>query len=168
MRRAEYDGDPWSGHLSFPGGRVEPGESVLEGAVREVEEELGVALPSHALLGELDEVRTMGPLPPLVIRPFVFALEERPVLVPNEEVAAVHQLPMDHLLADEGRGLMRHPWRDTELSLPRVDFDGVRLWGLTLHMVDDLLHRLDGRGRGLARIGQSGEPPWTARRRSSG
>ncbi len=44
--------------------------------------------------------------------------------------------------------LERHGRR---MSLPRVDFDGVRLWGLTLHMIDDLLHRLDGRGRGLAR-----------------
>ncbi|MFK7930652.1 MAG: CoA pyrophosphatase [Myxococcota bacterium] len=164
MQRAVYEGDPWSGQLSFPGGRVEAGETVLEGAVREVREELGFQLLPSQLLGELDEVRTMGPLPPLVIRPFVFALDESPILDTNEEVARVHRLALQQLLANEGRGPMRHPWRDQELVLPRVDFDTVRLWGLTLHMVDDLLHRLDGRGRGLARVQGAPATPWDAER----
>ena len=151
IRRAEHPGDPWSGHVSFPGGRVEPGEDVLSAAVRETCEELSLDLSEAQLLGELDEVATRGPL---------FAIDSLPEVRPNYEVAAVHTLGLPQLLANQGRGTMRHPWRGHELVLPRVDFDGVRLWGLTLHMVDDLLHRLDGNGRGLDRVDLPGSTPW--------
>lgn len=165
IRRAEYEGDPWSGHVSFPGGRVEAGEDPLTAAIRETCEELSLDLSRAQLLGELDEVATMGPLPKLVIRPYVFAVDALPQVQPNREVAAVHTVGLPELLANDGRGTMRHPWRGTELVLPRVDFDGVRLWGLTLHMVDDLLHRLDGRGRGLDRVDVPGRTPWEDPRR---
>ena len=160
IRRAEYPGDPWSGHISFPGGRVEAGEDFLDAAIRETCEELSLDLSEAALLGELDDVATRGPLPQIVIRPYVFAVETLPEVRPNHEVAGVHLLGLSQLLANDGRGTMHHPWRGHELVLPRVDFDGVRLWGLTLYMVDDLLDRLDGGGRGLARIGVETSTPW--------
>lgn len=162
MKRSEFEGDPWSGHVSFPGGRVEEGETILDAAVRETLEEVGLDLGRAELLGELDEVVTRGPLPPLVIRPHVFHLPEVPSLRLNEEVASVHRLGLDALLDNAGRGTMVHPWRDHRLIFPRVDFDGVRLWGLTLHMVDDLLDRLDGGGRGMARIEGGSSTPWEA------
>ena len=168
MLRARYAGDPWSGHISFPGGRVEAGEGVLDAAIRETLEEIGLRLSAEHLLGELDEVRTQGPLPPLVIRPYVFAVPDVGRLRPNGEVASIHRRSLAALLSDEGRGTMTHPWREHRLTLPRVDFDGVRLWGLTLHMVDDLLHRLDGRGRGMDRIpGAQGATPWEDPRQGS-
>lgn len=153
MQRSVYEGDPWSGHVSFPGGRVEAGESMLEAAVRETREELGLDLegPDVRLLGELDELRTRSELPTLIIRPHVFHVPDLGPLTPNEEVARVLRHPLQALLQGQGRGRMTHAWRDQQIVLPCVDFDGVRLWGLTLHMVDDLLHRLDGGGRGLAR-----------------
>lgn len=163
VRRAERTGDPWSGHVSFPGGRVEPGESPLDAAIRETAEEISLDLGCARLLGPLDELRTMGPLPPLVIHPYVFAVQELPDLSPNEEVASVHTVHLEDLLTGRGRGTMHHPWKDQQLVLPRVDFDGGRLWGLTLHMVDDLLHRLDGGGRGLERSRLRGQTPWDDR-----
>src|SRR6266496_2904631 len=45
MRRAEREGDSWSGHWSLPGGRREPGDSdLLDTALRELEEECGIRL----------------------------------------------------------------------------------------------------------------------------
>ena len=73
----------------------------------------------------------------------------------QEEVAAVHRLSLAHLLANEGRGPMPFEWNGQAMKLARVDFDDVRLWGMTLRIVDDLLHRLDGSGTGLARVGGS-------------
>lgn len=153
MRRSEHPSDPWSGHLSFPGGRRDPGDvDLLATAHRETLEEVGVDLKRAELLGELDEARTVGVRSPLVIRPFVFSLTSEPTFDTNEEVASMHRLSLSTLLDGAGRGPMEHPWRRGTATLPRVDFDGVRLWGLTLHIVDDLLHRLDGRGRGLKRL----------------
>jgi len=154
MLRSTREGDPWSGHVSFPGGRVEPTDpSPLDAAIRETHEELGLHLDRTMLLGELDHVPTIGPLPPMVIHPFVFAVQQPPTYRLNHEVVSVHPLSLDALLDDQERGPMPWRWKGFEITLPRVDFDGVRLWGLTLRMVDDLLDRLDGRGKGLVRIG---------------
>lgn len=155
IRRAERNGDPWSGHVSLPGGRMEPEDpDALATAIRETREEVGLELPESALLGQLDDVVAVGGRPGLVIRPFVFGIEALPTtFTPNDEVASIHRLSLSRLLGNEGRGWMPFEHRGTSLELPCVDFDGQRLWGLTLRMVDDLLHRLDGLGIGLDRLG---------------
>lgn len=162
ISRAAREGDPWSGHVAFPGGRMQAGdETPLHAAIRETHEEIGVDLSGARVLGELDEVPTVHPLPPLLVRPYVFALDRVPAVQPNHEVAAVHRFPLDDLLAGRGRGRMSRVFRDVPWVLPYVDHDGVRLWGLTLRMVDDLLDRIDGRGLGLDRPeirGQDGSP----------
>src|SRR5690625_6670442 len=63
IKRAVYEGDPWSGHMALPGGRRGPeDESLLVTARRETREETSVAVPSEgALLGTLDEVKTHSP-----------------------------------------------------------------------------------------------------------
>lgn len=152
MQRAHRHGDPWSGHLSFPGGKVERADpSTLAAAVRETREELGLHLPEHSFLGELDETPTVNPLPRMIIRAYLFALDELPELTPNEEVASVHTLSLRDLLLGRGRGEMTFDFRGHPVVMPEVRFDGVHLWGLTLRIVDDLLHRIDGRGIGLDR-----------------
>ena len=87
----------------------------------------------------------------MLIHPYVFWVPELPDLDLNHEAQSIHTLSIDALLAGRGRGEMELVHRGVPLTLPRVDFDGVRLWGLTLRMVDDLLHRLDGNGTGLSR-----------------
>jgi len=152
ISRAAREGDPWSGQVAFPGGRMQEGdETPLHAAIRETREEIGVDLANARVLGELDEVPTVHPLPPLLVRPYVFTLDRVPAFEPNHEVASVHRFPIEALLAGEGRGKMTRTFRGMEWTLPYVDHDGVRLWGLTLRMVDDLLDRIDGRGLGLDR-----------------
>jgi len=153
MKRADYPGDPWSGHISFPGGRVEPSDATpLEAAKRETLEEIALDLSDAEFLGRLNDLPTIGGLPELVIRPFVFLLPELPTLHLNDEVSSTHLLPIDVLLSNEGRSVFHFTHGDNDYTLPCVDFDGQRLWGLTLLFVDDLLHRLDGSGRGLERL----------------
>ncbi|MEZ4319264.1 MAG: CoA pyrophosphatase [Myxococcota bacterium] len=152
IRRAEKRGDPWSGHVGLPGGHAHPGESFLDAAVRETREEVGLDLSGAATLGSLDDLRTPSSLPTKVVQPWVFrAPVLGPLVLQHDEVASVHPYPLEALLAGEGRGRFELDYGGSRWTLPCVDFDGVRLWGLTLRIVDQLLDRLDGRGQGLDR-----------------
>jgi len=152
--RATVPGDPWSGHVAFPGGRREPADASLrDTAIRETQEELGIDLTGGRLLGALDDVGPVSRRKPLVVRPFVFHLPQLPAALPNREVAEVLHVPLSGLLEGHGRGTFPFVWEGQTVTLPRVDMHGHRLWGMTLRMVDDLLHRLDGGGVGLARRG---------------
>lgn len=156
MQRAVVASDPWSGHISFPGGREEPGDgTLLNTAIRETREELGLDLSGAEVLGSLDEVTTVSGLPTMIVRPWVFRIDALPELDPNREVAEVHVVNLHTLLADEGRKPFAFDYRGHQVTLAQIDdpFPGKAfLWGMTLRMVDGLLDRLDGRGIGLARI----------------
>jgi 8-oxo-dGTP pyrophosphatase MutT (NUDIX family) len=157
IERATVPGDPWSGHLAFPGGRREPHDETLRHtAARETMEELGLDLSDARWLGALDDVGPVSQRKPLVVRPFVVHVPRLPELRPNREVAGILDLTLSHLLANRDRGTMPYVFRNQSITLPTVQIGSRRLWGMTLRMVDDLLHRLDGGGVGLAR--QPGSP----------
>jgi 8-oxo-dGTP pyrophosphatase MutT (NUDIX family) len=153
IRRAVKKGDPWSGHVGLPGGHAHPTETFLDAAVRETLEEVGMDLQGTAPLGALDDLRTPSSLPTKVVRPWVFrAPRLGPYQLQADEVASVHPFSLDDLLRGTGRGTFELDYSGSKWTLPCVDFDGVRLWGLTLRIVDELLDRLDGRGQGLDRL----------------
>jgi 8-oxo-dGTP pyrophosphatase MutT (NUDIX family) len=135
IRRADKEGDPWSGHMAFPGGRFEPHDDSLETtAIRETREELSLDLTQGQLIGRLDDLAPQNPtLPPLIIRPFV----------PNVEVAATYWVPLHALRGDTARA-------EHVLSVNgvRARFPGYRVaehvvWGLTERIVRQLLSFID-------------------------
>jgi len=148
IHRAEDPNDPWSGHMAFPGGRVEERDSdSLSAAVRETREEVGLDLRSSGtILGRLSDVPAVGRGRPmsLVVEPFVFAIEDRPALDPNHEVADVVWVPLDFLLDRSNRSTI--PWRHGEVSvnLPCYRYHNHVIWGLTFGMVDELVTLLEG------------------------
>jgi 8-oxo-dGTP pyrophosphatase MutT (NUDIX family) len=143
IRRAERAGDPWSGHIGLPGGRREPGDpDLLATAIRETREEIGVDLPPGALLGSLDDLKPSSPvLPPLVIRPFVFGVDPRPVAGTSEEVVCSYWVPLDSLHA--ARGQSQVSIREKLVTVPcfRVPGlpEGLVVWGLTYRILNGLL-----------------------------
>lgn len=143
IHRAEHPADPWSGHMAFPGGRVEAGDAEpLAAAVRETREEVGLDLTASGThLGRLSDVAAIGrgrPLP-LVIAPFVFALGEPLELTPNDEVQEAVWVPLPFLADRANRGTMRWRYHGLPVPLPCYRFEGRLIWGLTLKMVDELL-----------------------------
>lgn len=97
IKRAEHEGDPWSGHIACPGGRMEPTDRDLEQtAVRETWEETGIDLARDGrVLGTLDDISPRTPsLPPLVIRPFVAVVKPEITIVQSPEVAEAFWVPL--------------------------------------------------------------------------
>ena len=144
IKRAEFEGDPWSGHMALPGGGVESSDGDIQSAVRrEVSEEVGIDLAGATLLGRLDQVASPVMTPRVIVTPFAFQLACDPVVhLEPKEVAAAHWFSLDRLLSDEGRGTFQYDFFGRTLELPRIDLDGERVWGMTLRIVDDVLARL--------------------------
>jgi 8-oxo-dGTP pyrophosphatase MutT (NUDIX family) len=97
IKRAEYEQDPWSGHIACPGGRMDPTDRDLEQtAIRETWEETGVDIAAHGLtLGTLDDISPRTPtLPPLVIRPFVAVVASDVSIIKSLEVAEAFWVPL--------------------------------------------------------------------------
>jgi 8-oxo-dGTP pyrophosphatase MutT (NUDIX family) len=100
IRRAEREGDPWSGHMALPGGHQHASDPDLTAtAVRETLEELGLDLRQHELLGALDEhaATAQGRFTGIVLAPFVFALRGEARLSPNAEVAEYYWAPLGRM-----------------------------------------------------------------------
>lgn len=134
IRRAERPGDPWSGQIAFPGGRHEPGDpDLLATAIRETREETGVDLTSAERLGPLDDLYPRTPtLPPVVVRPFVFALGRRPPpLVPSDEVQRAFWLPLSRLEEAGVRREITLTLRGVERMFPAYLVDDELIWGMT-------------------------------------
>jgi 8-oxo-dGTP pyrophosphatase MutT (NUDIX family) len=143
LRRAEHPGDPWSGHVSLPGGRHDEGDDGLLGtALRETQEEVGFDPRAHGrVLGALGEYMGRGRgVVAIRIAAFVAALDERPPLRLSGEVASAHWVPLDALQPAEH---VVTPRGSLPAYRPPVD-DGAPLvvWGIT-HAVLELLRAVD-------------------------
>jgi len=142
IHRAEHPLDPWSGHMAFPGGMVDPGDGgPLDAAVRETQEELALDLRATAtLLGRLSDVNPRSLRASLSISPFVFAARgDVPPLQPNDEVQEALWVPWSYLAEPRNRSTMTWARNGVSLPMPCYDLGGRAIWGLTLRMVDELL-----------------------------
>jgi 8-oxo-dGTP pyrophosphatase MutT (NUDIX family) len=144
IRRAERAGDPWSGHMALPGGRRESEDAdLVETAIRETFEEVGLELPRSDLLGGLDDVVPRTPvLPPIAVRPFVFLLPRRSPLTPNPEVASARWVQLDHLLHPETYHSARLEIRGEPRDFPAYWVEESIVWGMTERIVTALLGQL--------------------------
>lgn len=133
IRRAERADDPWSGQIALPGGRFDAGDrDLLATAMRETREETGVDLSRAAPLGPLDDLYPRTPtLPPVVVRPFVFALPRRVALVPSDEVQRAFWLPLGRLTDRDVRREVTLTIRGAKRTFPAYLVDGEVIWGMT-------------------------------------
>lgn len=138
IERAEHPGDPWSGHMAFPGGRLERDEcDPRSAAERETSEEVGLDLSGAERLGRLDDLhgRRAAGVPALVISGFVYHLVDVPPLRPNHEVSAAFWFPLEALRDDA---------RHVEYALPvdgKLAFPGIRVGEAEPHVVWGLTYR---------------------------
>lgn len=134
--------DPWSGHIAFPGGRRNAGEEMLDTAMRETKEEVGIDLPRNGvLLGRLDDIQPTRGGPQLAVAAFVFAVPEDTVVrAQPREVAQTFWVPIPHLAdprsAAEHLHILEH---GDPQSFPAVSYKGHVIWGLTYRMLMQFL-----------------------------
>lgn len=96
-----------AGQWAFPGGRLDPGETPTETALREMAEEVGVHLGAEAVLGQLDDFVTRSGF---VMTPIVVWGGHRLLTTPNpDEVASVHRIPLTEFLRPDAPMLSELP-----------------------------------------------------------
>lgn len=123
------------GQVSFPGGSMDPGETAVEAALREAEEEIALDPDSIEVFGELPELW----LPPsnFAVTPVLGWWRERgdvEIASPGE-VHEIHHVPISHLMDPANRINVRHPsgWLGPGFLIG-ADRD-VILWGFTAGII---------------------------------
>lgn len=148
IERACRDGDPWSGQMAFPGGRIDVVDrGPADTAERETREEVGLHLAPAARLGRIDDVagRRAGRYSAIVVSCYVYRVDQPAPLHLNYEVQSVAWVPCATLL-DRRCSLVYHP-----AIVPGEAFPGLRVgagasqvvWGLTYRFVEQFFRILD-------------------------
>lgn len=146
IKRAEWDDDPWSGHVACPGGRVEPGDRDLaHTAMRETREETGIDLERVGrLIGTLDDLSPRTPvLPAIAIRPFVVLVPPDVEIVQSGEVAAAFWVPLPALRERGAWGIGTVLVRGVPREVSTFTHGGYTVWGLTERVLRQLLERTE-------------------------
>ena len=144
IRRADREGDRWSGQLAFPGGRWGAGDpDLLATATRETREEVGLELSPGALIGTLDDLApSTAVLPPILVRPFVFSIPSREPLVLNPEVALAWWQPLEPLLQPGALQPVEFGRHGTLVRTMGFHLDQGVLWGMSERILRPMLGML--------------------------
>ncbi len=139
IRRRDREGDPWSGQVAFPGGHKSPDDqTLLETAVREAEEEVGIQLREHSVLGALPRVYSRGRS--VLVAPFVFQLKREVKVRLNDEVAESFWATLAELSKIQPT-LRPVVVQQGKLEVDSYVYDGRVIWGLTFRIINMLLDR---------------------------
>ena len=139
MKRVERVGDPWSGHISLPGGGYHASDGDLRvTAIRETQEELGIDLEGARLLGNLETLqpRSMGPNG-IEVTPFVFTTAAALEPVCGPEALAAFWLPLD--LAASGALDSTFTIPSSQVAFPSWTYEGYVIWGMTRRILEVVL-----------------------------
>ena len=146
IERARRPRDPWSGQVAMPGGGVDAVDrDLVETAIRETQEEVGLSLDRSACLGALGTHRAQTKVPALEISGFVFGVAAETRIGAHEplEVASATWVPLGHLL--DPAAAVRYRFMASMDPFPGVLLPDGRnvLWGLTYRFIDTMLGHLD-------------------------
>lgn len=138
IERPSYDG-VHGGQISFPGGKMDPEDPHLEyTARRECFEEVNLPMGHGDILGSLSEVYI--PVSKFLVQPFVFTLDEKPALTPDQrEVESIIEFNIFDLLDEQNLKTkdIQLSQGYTQKNVPYFDIDGHIVWGATAMMLSE-------------------------------
>ncbi len=131
-----------AGQISFPGGRLEAGETPVEAALREAEEEIGLDRSFVEVAGYIDahETVTGFHITPVVafVRPgFSLAIDPR-------EVAEAFEVPLDFLFDPANHQEHSRSYKDTTRRYYAMPYGEYYIWGATARILVNLYRRAHG------------------------
>jgi len=135
-----------AGEISFPGGNFTPMDvNMLQTAIREIEEELGLKINKEQVIGSLNTERTLTSR--YIIYPYVTLLEKIPkVVVTNYEVEKIIDAPLISLLKSRESDV-KHQQEYSIPQLPKFTYKNEVIWGATARILDQLAklfsHKID-------------------------
>ena len=157
IERATHASDPWSGHLAFPGGKVEPGEQARQAAERETREEIGLELETEHYLGRMSDI--IGANLPVRVSCFAYGICTHPFEpLFNDEVRDVFWVRLSDLCDSERHQTATVGFSGKLLEVPAIVLppsDKPVLWGLTYRLIMQFLEIV--RPAGCDRLHFSGD-----------
>ena len=139
-----------SGQWALPGGRRDEGETLSQTALRELREELGLALAPDHVLGVLDDYVTRSGY---AITPVVAWLDDAGEIAPNpDEVASVHRIRLDHIGREDAVEFITIP--ESDRPVIRVMMEGGHVHAPTAALVYQLRELVAGRVTRVAELEQ--------------
>jgi 8-oxo-dGTP pyrophosphatase MutT (NUDIX family) len=130
-----------AGQVSFPGGRLDPGEDVVAAALREAEEEIGLPPGRVDVWGAADPYRTVTGF---AVTPVLGMVPPDLPLAPHEhEVADWFEAPLSFLLDPANQQRMSADFQGRTRHYYQIDWQGRRIWGATAAMLVNLTRRLE-------------------------
>jgi 8-oxo-dGTP diphosphatase len=120
IKRAERDGDPWSGDMGLPGGHVKSGEKCIDAALRECKEEIGFEPKIIGFLGYYFPNNVK-----IKVAVFLARYENEKIKIDNNEISDYFWISKDELTEKEGAYI----------------YKDYKIWGMTFRILKDYLQK---------------------------
>jgi 8-oxo-dGTP pyrophosphatase MutT (NUDIX family) len=127
-----------AGEISFPGGKLDSNDSnLLETALRETREEIGLTIRPDQVIGQLDPVITLNS--GFTILPFVSVVDEIPPLSANAEVEKIFHIPLESFLKTMAND--PDPTHNLIQEMYTFEFQGNIVWGASARVLKQIADR---------------------------
>jgi len=124
-----------AGEISFPGGKLDSDDSdLLETALRETSEEIGLTISKEQVIGQLDPVITLNS--GFLILPFISLLDKIPPLSPNAEVEKIFHIPLEPFLKTKAKD--PDPSHNLIQEMYTFEYQNQIVWGASARILKQI------------------------------
>ena len=124
-----------AGEISFPGGKLDVNDSnLLETALRETSEEIGLTITREQVVGQLEPVVTLNS--GFLILPFVSVIDEIPKLEANSEVEKIFHIPLESFLKTMARD--PDPTHNLIQEMYTFEYEHQIVWGASARILKQI------------------------------